>query len=176
VIAGAQQADRPEAALDVSVEATPTLIEMSDDEILAWLGTSILDEPDPANMNLDDPGLGGGEFWDHVSELEAYLEAEGYDAPRALERAIGFVGVGISLQGEALASPSAALLDAALLDAALLDAALLDESPAPRQAPPLAEQRLIERHAELLESAARAVSIWASLQGSALRAATQSRG
>jgi hypothetical protein len=133
-----------------SASPSASLIEMSDEEILAWLSTSILDEPDPEGTPAEaDPP--SADFWEQVAVLQAKLSELGYDGTGATQRAIGLVGLEASLQGEVLDEPSSL-------------------------AAPVGDEQLLALQAELVERAGRAVALWATLQGSSLRAASSTKG
>jgi hypothetical protein len=138
-----------------SSEALPSLIELSDDEIVAWLTTSILDEDDEHGRPLEAENQ---DFWDRVAEAEAGFAALGFEGPAALDRAIGLVGVDVSLGTTNAVTPGE--------PSSLLDI--------PQSS--LGEDELLRLHAEIMEPASRAIAAWATLQGSALRAASQSKG
>jgi hypothetical protein len=123
-------------------------IEMSDEEILAWLTASILDEPDPGQATSEgDPGT--ADFWDQVAVLQARLSDQGY--PGAVQQAIGLVGLESSLAGESTAQDAPGAFSTG-------------------------DAQLFRLQAELVERAGRAVAQWAALQGSALRAAVAGKG
>jgi hypothetical protein len=134
------------AASEPSRSDSPTsLIELSDEEILSWLTTSILDDGEGAEPAADAPTP---EFWDRVAVAEARLAELGVTGPAALDQAIGLVGMEVSFA----VSTGADFGDALGRD----------------------ELRALQN--ELVERAGRAVAMWASLQGSALRAASHGRG
>jgi len=135
-------AARPEPT---SSAQTPSLIELSDEEILSWLTMSILEEPGDTEPAADGPMP---EFWDRVAVAEARLEELGVTGPAALDQAIGLIGLEVS---GAVSTGS-------------------DFSTA------LGRDELLSLQSELVERAGRAVALWASLQGSALRAAGPGRG
>jgi hypothetical protein len=120
---------------------------MSDEEILAWLTTSILDEPEPGERGDTTPET--IEFWDQVAALEASLSGLGYQGAGAVQHAIGLVGLRASLEGGGASTSIPTTL---------------------------APDELERVQSELVERAGRAVALWATLQGSALRAALASRG
>jgi hypothetical protein len=140
----ATETGKAEASAETAPPAT-SLVEMSDEEILSWLTTSILDEPDPSDVAPDaEPHT--VEFWDRVATLQSMSEL-GYEGSSAVQRAIGLLGLEASLQGEGADGTESA-------------------------SRPITEEQLLKVHADLVERAGRAVALWATLQGSALRAAT----
>jgi hypothetical protein len=132
-----------------SQPAHTSLVELDDEEILAWLSTSILDDPDPLDPAQTAPSQ---DFWERVAAAEANFEAMGWNGQAALDRAIGLVGLELSIT-----SGAAQTVDAP-------------------SAFSLGEKELLALSSDILERAGRAVAIWASLQGSALRAANQAKG
>jgi hypothetical protein len=121
---------------------------MSDEEILSWLTTSILDEPDPSDVPPDaEPRT--VEFWDRVATLQQSMSELGYEGSSAVQRAIGLLGLEASVQGEGASDVGSA-------------------------STPITEEQLLKVHADLVECAGKAVALWATLQGSALRAAGRS--
>jgi hypothetical protein len=132
------------------------LIELSDEEIVAWLTASILDEDGENAPNHSD--VETQDFWDRVANAEAGLAALGFEGPLALDRAIGLVGLDESLRADVEARPSHA-----------------GNAGWEVTGNTLGEQELLQLHADLLERASQAVANWATLRGSALRAATQPR-
>jgi hypothetical protein len=157
----------PQAQTSVS-EATPgisSLIELSDDEIVSWLSASILDEFE-RNAAGSEP-ISQNDFWEQVAATESQLVALGYNSNHALQQAIALLGVGASL-----ADPAATVTEAA-------SAPLRGDSWSPSgalESASLGQQQLVALHSELVERAQRAVAVWSSLQGSALRSASNARG
>lgn len=78
----------------------PAFVELTDEEILAWLTASVLDEPDPGSVETQANG-DDGQFWDNVAAVQAELSGLGYSGARATQCAIAVVG----LELEALAEP-----------------------------------------------------------------------
>lgn len=139
-----------------SQESSKAFVEMSDEELIGWLTTSVLEEDEPARA----PAADAQDFWDRVAQVEAAMAALGFEGPVALDRAIGLVGLDSSLRTEAPGSTS------------VEGAPLVWEAPGNTPG----ELELLRLHADLVEAASRAVAAWASMQGSALRAATQAKG
>lgn len=135
------------AAAEGTTAASTSWVEMSDEEILAWLTTSILDEPEPGERGDTTPET--IEFWDQVAAVEASLAGLGHQGAGAVQQAIGLIGLRASLEGAGAGSRAPASFG-------------VDE---------------LERvQSELVERAGRAVALWATLQGSALRAAAATKG
>jgi hypothetical protein len=127
-----------------------SLIEMSDEEILSWLTTSILDEPEPVVGERGEDGS-ASEFWDRVAAIQATLSDLGYGGAGAIQCAIGLVGLEFGAESVEPANAD---------DVELASGTRFDQ------------QHLLRVQAELVERAGRAVALWATFQGSALRAAS----
>lgn len=145
---------------------TPSFIELSDEEILSWLSLSVLDEHDAAATENGTLDHGEEDFWDQVARTEAELGSLGLVGKDAVAQAIGLVGVGISLGDNGF--------DSGLLSMVSAENGLAMTAKDPSRLP--GASQLASVQAELVTRAQQAVAVWASLQGSALRAACNERG